>query len=109
MQLVKEVRKMVPITKSVAEKWLGKVSQEERFWCVDGRYLNNLEELESALGQMTEETFRQHSNEAKNDFSNWVREVIGDEKLSKDLQKSVTQAQAAKSVANRVKFLKSKV
>jgi len=45
----------------------------------------------------------------KNDFSNWVRDVIGDEKLSRDLQKSTTQAQAAKSVADRVTWLKSKI
>ncbi len=100
---------MVRITKSVAEERLGNVSQEKQFWCCDGRYLNNLMELETALEQMTEDTFRCHSNEAKNDFSNWVRDVIGDEKLSRDLQKSTTQAQAAKSVAERVTWLKSKM
>jgi hypothetical protein len=100
---------MVRITKSVAEERMGNVSQEKQFWCCDGRYLSNLTELETALEQMTEETFRYHSNEAKNDFSNWVRDVIGDEKLSRDLQKSTTQAQAAKSVADRVNWLKSKM
>jgi len=38
-----------------------------------------------------------------------VKDVIGDEKLSRDLQKSATQAQAAKSVAERVIWLKNKV
>ena len=100
---------MVRITKSVAEERLGNVSQEKQFWCHDGRYLKNLEELELALEQMTEETFRYHANEAKSDFSNWVRDVIGDEKLSRDLQKSTTQAQAAKSVADRVTWLNGKI
>ena len=100
---------MVRITKSVAEKRLGNVSQEKQFWCHDGRYLKNLQELEVALEQMTEETFRYHSNEAKSDFSNWVRDVIGDEKLSRDLQKSATREQAAKSVADRVIWLKNRV
>jgi hypothetical protein len=100
---------MVRIAKSVAEERLGDVSQEKQFWCHDGRYLKNLEELEVALEQMTEETFRYHSNEAKSDFSNWVRDVIGDEKLSRDLQKSTTQAQAAKSVVDRVTWLKGKI
>lgn len=100
---------MVRITRAVAEERLGNVSQEKQFWCHDGRYLKNLEELEAALEQMTEETFRYHSNEAKSDFSNWVRDVIGDEKLSRDLQKSTTQAQAAKSVADRVTWLKGKI
>ena len=100
---------MVRITKSVAEERLGDVSQEKQFWCHDGRYLKNLEELEVALEQMTEETFCYHSNEAKSDFGNWVRNVIGDEKLSRDLQKSATQAQAAKSVAERITWLKGKI
>lgn len=100
---------MVRIKSAVAKEWLGNVSPEEQFWCHDGRYLKNLEELRVALEQMTEETFRYHSNETKSDFSNWVRDVIGDEKLSSDLRKSTTRVQAAKSVAARLTWLKSKL
>jgi hypothetical protein len=107
--IYKEVMKMVKMTKSVAEERLGNVSQEKRFWCHDGRYLKNLEELKVALAQMPEEAFRYHSNETKSDFSKWVRDVVGDEKLSRDLQKSKTQVQAAKVVADRVAWLRNKV
>jgi len=55
---------------------------------------------------MSEETFRYHSSEIKSDFRNWIYDVIGDEKLSSDLGKSTTQAQAATSyVGNRVAWL----
>lgn len=100
---------MVAITKDMAENWLGDVPQGKQFWCRDGRILKNLPELEVALMQMTEETFRYHSNETKNDFSKWVREVIGDEELARDLQKSTTRLQAAKSVADRVTWLNSRI
>jgi len=100
---------MVKITKTVAQEMLGDVPQEKQFWCQDGRVVKNVRELEAALREMTEETFRHHSNEAKNDFSNWVRDVIGDEKLSRDLRKSTTRAQAAKCVAARISFLDSKL
>ena len=100
---------MVKITKTVAGEWLADVPLEKRFWCSDGRVLKNLAELEAALKEMNEETFRYHSNEAKSDFSNWVRDVVGDEKLSGDLRKSTTRAQAAKSVASRIAWLRSKV
>jgi hypothetical protein len=100
---------MVKITKSVAEKRLGDVSQEKQFWCHDGRYLKNLQELEAALEQITEETFQYHVNETKSDFSNWVRDVIGDDKLARDLQKNTTRAQAAKSVAERIVLLNMKI
>ncbi len=101
--------KVVKMTRAVAEERLGNVPQEKQFWCQDGRFLKNLPELEVALEQMTEEVFRYHSNETKCDFCNWVRDVIGDEKLARDLQKSATKAQAAKSVADRVAWLKSKI
>jgi len=100
---------MVKVTKTIAEGWLADVPQEKRFWCSDGRVLKNLAELEAALKEMSEETFRYHSSESKSDFSNWVRDVIGDEKLSGDLRKSTTRAQAAKSVASRIAWLRSKV
>ena len=100
---------MVKITKTIAEERLADVLEEKRFWCSDGRFLKNLLELRTALQGMSEETFCYHSSEARSDFSNWVRDVIGDEKLSRDLQKSTTQAQAAKSIDDRVAWLKSKI
>jgi hypothetical protein len=100
---------MVRITSSVAAAMLGDVPEEKRFWCVDGKYLKNLAELKDALEQMSEETFRHHSNETKTDFSNWIKDVIGDEKLSRDLLKSATQAQAAKAITARISWLNSKV
>jgi hypothetical protein len=94
------------MTKAIAVQWLADVPQEKQFWCIDGRYLKNLSELQAALGDMSQETFRSHSNEAKNDFSNWVRDVISDEKLSLDLLMSQTQSEAAQVVADRVASLK---
>jgi hypothetical protein len=93
----------------MAAEWLADVPLEKQFWCSDGRILKNLAELENTLGEMSEETFGYHSNEVKSDFSNWVRDVIGDEKLARDLLKSVTRAQAMKNVANRIAWLNSKM
>jgi len=100
---------MVRITKSVAESRLGDVSQEKQFWCRDGHYLKNLQELESALEHMTDETFHYHVGESKNDFCTWIRDVIGDDKLSRDLGKSINQTRAARAVADRIDSLKSKI
>jgi hypothetical protein len=99
---------MVSITKAMALERLGDVPEDKRFWCHDGRYLKNLEELGAALEEMSDETFGYHSNEGKTDFSNWVRDVIGDEKLARDLLKATSPAQAAQSVSARVKFLKTR-
>jgi hypothetical protein len=108
VKLAQEVEKMVKMTRSVAEAMLGDVSEEKRFWSSDGRYLKNLEELRDALNQMADETFSYHSSENKTDFSNWVKDVIGDEKLGRDLLKCTNKVQAAKAVADRVAWLKTK-
>lgn len=100
---------MAKFTKAVAETMLGDVPQGKQFWCSDGWVFKNLQELGVALEKMGEETFRHHSNEARSDFSNWVKDVIGDEKLARDLRKSTTPAQAARSIASRIAWLKSKV
>jgi hypothetical protein len=99
---------MVRATKSMAQKILADVPDEKRFWLSDGRYLKNLEELQAALVQMSPETFHYHSNEEKTDFSNWVKDVMGDDKLAGDLLKCETQDRAAAVVAERLNFLKAK-
>jgi len=58
---------------------------------------------------MSQETFSYHSNQERNDFSNWVNAVIGDAKLSRDLTQASNTSQAAKAVADRVMFLASKL
>jgi hypothetical protein len=100
---------MVKITASIAETRLKDVPQDKRFWCHDGRYLKNLQELKAALEQMTDVTFRYHVNDLKSDFSIWVRDIFGDEKLSNDLKRSETAVQAAGKVAVRIDFLKKKI
>lgn len=103
--MAKRAPKIQRIQKSEAEKFLANVPEQYVFWCNDGRVLRDMKELGEALTSMADETFAYHSNEAKKDFSNWVRDIIGDEKLAKDLEKPLTRAQAAKIVADRVALL----
>jgi hypothetical protein len=100
---------MATILKKDAKKMLAKVPEENVFWCRDGRIVKNMRELEKALTSMADETYTYHSNGAKADFSNWVKDVIGDEKLAKDLGKAPDRTQAAKSVTSRISFLDKKL
>ena len=93
---------MAKTLKEQAQKLLAKVPDEYVFRCQDGRILRDMNELAEALATMTDETFVYHSNVEKKDFSNWVRDIIGDEKLAKDLEKVESRAQAAKQAATRV-------
>ena len=100
---------MAGIPKEQAQKFLSKVPEEYVFRCQDGRLLRDMKELAEALTTMTDETFTYHSNLEKKDFSNWVREIIGDEKLARDLEKATDRTQAAKQVASRVGVLSRKL
>jgi len=100
---------MVRITKDIAEKRLADVPDDVTFRCYDGGILRNLRELGNALAGMEEEVFIHHITGRKNDFSNWVKDIIGDEKLANDLEKSSNREQAAKAVSSRIAFLETKL
>jgi hypothetical protein len=101
--------KIVKISKEEANRRLGDVPDGKHFWCHDGRLIKNLGELEKALNHMSDETFHYHSGEGKSDFSSWIRDVVGDNKLANDLGKAKSRIQASKAVAQRISFLQSKV
>ena len=100
--------KIIRISREEAKRRLGDVQDDKRFWCHDGRLLKNLGELQRALGEMGDDTFQYHSSQGRADFGNWVREVVGDDKLAKDLIKAKSRVQASKAVADRISFLRSR-
>jgi len=95
--------------KELAELWLRDVPQDKVFWFHDGRMAKNLDELATTLREMTEETFHYHANGDKNDFSNWVRDVVGDVTLANQLQKATTQATAARKMETRLNWLRARL
>jgi hypothetical protein len=101
--------KIIKISKEEASRRLGDVPDGKHFWCHDGKLIKNVGELEKALNDMGDETFHYHSVEGRNDFSNWIRDVVGDEKLANDLSKAKSRIQASKAVAQRISFLQSKL
>ncbi len=96
---------MPGISKSQAEKFLAKVPEENAFWCNDGRVLRDMKDLKEALATMSDQTFAYHSNEIKKDFANWVRDVIGDYELARDLERASNREQAARIVEERYTYL----
>lgn len=100
---------MQKMTKKKAAMLLADVPEDKRFRCSDGRVFKNLSELENALNGMTAETFRYHSSEGRSDFANWVRDVIRDEELARNLSESNNAAKAARSVRERIAWLKGKI
>jgi hypothetical protein len=100
---------MVKVMKERAQRFLGNVPEEYSFRCSDGRTLRNMQELREALISMTDETFVYHANAKKNDFANWVRDIIKDESLAEDVQEASNRARATKTVADRISFLRKHI
>ena len=93
------------ITKTEAQKCLSDVPGQYAFWCGDGMVLKNMKGLQNGLTTMSDKTYLYHSNSEKNDFSNWVQDVIGDQKLANDLHDAKSRAQALTVVNRRVALL----
>ncbi|MFA5375450.1 MAG: hypothetical protein WC455_06830 [Dehalococcoidia bacterium] len=100
---------MTKILKQHAERRLADVPDQHVFWCHDGRILHNLRELMDALEMMSDEAYAYHANKEKNDFSAWVKDIIGDDKLARDLTRSSDRRQAFEYVKAREVFLLSKL
>jgi hypothetical protein len=101
--------KIVKISKEEAMRRLGDVPDDKRFWCHDGKIIKNLRELRKSLNDISDETFLYHSGGGRNDFSKWVRDVVGDTQLAEDLNKARSRVQASRAVALRISFLESRI
>jgi len=100
---------MTKILKQHAERRLADVSDQYIFWCHDGRILHSIHELKEALEMMSDEAYAHHANKEKNDFSAWVMDIIGDDKLARDISRSSDRRQAFECVKAREVFLLSKL
>jgi hypothetical protein len=98
---------MVTQMKLEPVKILADIDGDKRFFCQDGYVVKNLSELIDCLNHMTEEVFRHHVTSEKNDFSNWVRDVLGDEKLAGELYDVSSPQEASKIVMERLASFQS--
>jgi hypothetical protein len=100
---------MVETLKQKAKGLMANVPGEYVFKCCNGHILRNMRELGEELKSMSGESYAFHANMEKNDFANWVRDIIKDATLAKNLQKSQNQAKADKLVSSRIVTLSGKL
>ena len=83
-------------------KELGNVPAENAFVLFNGPRINNLYELAEAMESMKETSFRHHVTPTKNDFSNWLRETVGDSELASKLLTTNNRSRMASLVRERI-------
>ena len=61
------------------------IKPKRYFLVKDGTAIKNLFELAKTLDDMPEDVFRHHVNESKNDFYNWIKDVIRNKRLAEKI------------------------
>ncbi|MBN2453985.1 hypothetical protein JXB11_00405 [Candidatus Woesearchaeota archaeon] len=90
------------------KNYLADVAPDKVFWVYNGGTLKNMEELAGALKGISAEQFKHHVNKERNDFTSWVKDIIGDKALAANLFKVKRQSAAANAVKKRISQLKKK-
>lgn len=91
-----------------AERLLSNVPEQFTFRCCDGAVFWNLRDLARAVSSMKGDVFSFHVNDQKNDFANWIADVIGDRSLARELWQTKNPATTMQRLADRVVFLESR-
>ena len=86
----------------IRKKVLGEAPEEHHFVVADGKKLKNIIELADALETMSEEIFRHHANEFKNDFSAWVKDVFYDHSLAEDISRARNRLETQIAILRRL-------
>ncbi|EKD62292.1 MAG: hypothetical protein ACD_52C00242G0001 [uncultured bacterium] len=72
--------------------------ESKLFWVHTGPALRNLVDLRDILPGLKESIFKFHVNESKNDFANWIGEVLGEVDLANKLQKIKSKRYTVKTL-----------
>ena len=75
--------------KKIEKKDILKDANSDHYFFVNDRtVLKNVLDLSKQLDKMSDEVFRYHVNDMKNDFASWIKEIFKEEKLAEELLKT---------------------
>jgi len=92
-----------------ARRILSKVALADRFWLCTNQNLRNLSELTAALEDVDDDIFRYHVNRDKNDFEVWIRDLIRDKELAREISRVKTKETLVRKIRERVEALRKVV
>ena len=95
------------IQKELALKILGDVSPAHCFYLCNGTILKNLDGLLNALQNIDDEVYEYHANNEKNDFCNWIKDIVGDTELAFNL-KMKSKPEAINILKARIEYVKNR-
>ena len=102
----KTAAKKTAVKKSEGQKMLKKARGAACFWTRDGLILENLVTLSNALKSMPDEEFHYHVTRDRNDFADWVEQILEDADCAAALRKSRKPNTAAIVVERHLRYYK---
>jgi len=75
-------------SKNKKVKKITNVPKKNAFYLIDGSILRNLIDLANKLDDISEDQFKHHVADGKDDFHEWVKNVVKDSRLARQLAKS---------------------
>ena len=90
---------------SEAKRVLSRVPESVSFWLCTNQKLFSLKELAAALNGINDDMFRYHVNRDKNDFENWIRDIIQDKELAREISRIKTKETLNRKILERVEML----
>ncbi|MBI2549868.1 hypothetical protein HYV83_01665 [Candidatus Woesearchaeota archaeon] len=91
----------------VAKAILAKVPLQVSFWLCTNENLRSLRDISEALQKATDDVFRYHVNRDKNDFETWIRDIIKDKDLAREIARVKTRDTLIRKITERVDELSS--
>ena len=92
------------LNKKLAKKIIGNVNKENKFFCSNEEVFSNLKNLKKGIEKMDNKIFSHHAQKGKNDFSNWVKECIGDVRLADGLI-GLSKKSSSKKIESRITYI----
>ena len=92
-----------------ARRILSKVHKDKAFWLCTNENLFSLASLLASLEKVTDEVFRYHITRDKNDFEKWIRDVVKDRELAREIARVKTKETLIRKINERVILLKKVV
>jgi hypothetical protein len=71
------------------------ISPDKYFILCDGKPIKSFKELADVLQLMSDDMFKYHVTETKNDFANWINDVFNDVELAKKIRIDKTRLETS--------------
>lgn len=91
-----------PVPYPEARRILDNVPLSSAFWLCTNDNLRSLDKIAETLKNVDDDVFRYHVTRDKNDFEVWIRDILLDKELARDIARVKTRETLIRKITERV-------